>query len=117
MYTIGIFLFPVYQKWPRLRNMSPYAGLLIIAAALIAASFASKVWHLILTQGVLYALGGSMVYYPTMLFLDEWFIRRKGFAFGIMWVSSLLFTNRLPEATKSLKRQELVPLALSSPSS
>jgi hypothetical protein len=86
MYIIGLVLFPIYKKWPRLRNLSPYAGLPIMAVAVASASFANKVWHLILTQGVLYGLGGSIIYYPTILFVDEWFIRRKGFAFGIMWV-------------------------------
>jgi hypothetical protein len=36
---------------------------------------------------VVYALGGGFAYTPAILFLDEWFIRRKGLAFGIMWVS------------------------------
>lgn len=27
-----------------------------------------------------------MAYAPTILFVDEWFVRRKGFAFGVMWV-------------------------------
>lgn len=89
MYIIGVVLFPLYKKWPRLRSLSPYIGLPIVAVAVIAASFASKVWHLILTQGVMYGIGGAIVYYPTLLFLDEWFIRRKGFAFGIMWVRNI----------------------------
>jgi hypothetical protein len=87
MYMIGLLLFPAYKKWPRLANLSKWAGLPIMAMALIAGSFANKVSHLILTQGALYAIGGSVVYYPTLVFLDEWFIRRKGFAFGVVWVS------------------------------
>jgi hypothetical protein len=89
MYTIGVVLFPIYKKWPRLRNRSAYIGLPIIALSLFAASFAGSVWHLTLTQGILYGIGGSLAYYPTFLFLDEWFIRRKGFAFGVMWVSHI----------------------------
>ena len=41
--------------------------------------------HLILTQGVLYGLGGTLLYNPAILFLQEWFSRRRGLAFGIMW--------------------------------
>jgi hypothetical protein len=87
MYMIGVLLFPAYKRWPNLANRSKWAGLPIMAIAMIAASFASKVKHLILTQGTLYAIGGSIVYYPTLVFLDEWFIVRKGLAFGVMWVS------------------------------
>lgn len=59
-------------------------GLVVIALALVISSFSIRVWHLILSQGVLYALGGSMLYTPAIIFLDEWFILRKGFAFGVM---------------------------------
>ena len=57
-----------------------------MAFALVISSFASRVWHLIATQGVLYAIGGTLLYTPTILFLDEWFIQKKGLAFGVMWV-------------------------------
>ncbi|ESZ90147.1 putative MFS monocarboxylate transporter [Sclerotinia borealis F-4128] len=62
---------------------------------LIAASFATQVWHLIVTQGVLYAIGGSLLYSPTMFYLDQWFVKRKGLALGVMWsgvgTSGLIF--------------------------
>ena len=86
MYLIGLLLFPAYKRWPHLANRSKWAGLPIIAIALIAGSFANKVSHLIMTQGALYAIGGSLVYCPALIFLDEWFIHRKGLAFGIVWV-------------------------------
>jgi MFS family permease len=88
MYTIGILLFPAYKKWPNLATRSKWGGLPLMATALIAGSFANKVSHLVLTQGVLYAIGGSVIYYPTLVFLDEWFIKRKGLAYGIMWAGT-----------------------------
>ena len=100
MYMIGVILFPLYGRFPRFRVISPYVGFALIIISLVAGSFANEVWQLLLTQGVLYAIGGGMVYYPTTVFLDEWFIKKKGFAFGIMWVSnrSLL----CPTSTKQL---------------
>jgi MFS family permease len=56
--------------------------------ALAAASFANDVNHLIATHGILYALGGSICYCPIILFVNEWFVRRRGFAFGIMWAGT-----------------------------
>jgi hypothetical protein len=87
MYMSGLLLFPAYKKWPRLPNTSKWAGLPLMAAGLIAASFANSVNHLILTQGVIYAIGGSIIYNPTCLLMDEWFIQRKGFAYGVLWAS------------------------------
>lgn len=40
-------------------------------------------WQLLLTQGLLYSIGGSMAYYPTFDYLQEWFHERRGFANGV----------------------------------
>lgn len=87
MYTIGVLLYPAYKQWPNFATRSKWVGVPLMAVGLISASFASSVKYMALTQGVLYALGGSAVYYPSLALLDEWFIRRKGFAYGVMWVS------------------------------
>lgn len=91
MYMGGLILLPAYKTWPNLANISKWVGLPLMAAALIGASFANNVNHLLVTQGVLFGLGGSIVYYPALVFLDTWFIERKGLAYGIMWVSQSSF--------------------------
>ena len=63
-------------------------GLFFMILGIVCASFANTIWQLILTQGVLYGAGGSMLYLPAIVYLDEWFIRRKGLAFGIMWAGT-----------------------------
>ena len=88
MYLDSPLIFMVLQRWPNLRRPSCAAGLVLMTISLLASSFSQSVWHLVLTQGVLYAIGGSLLYNPVLLLLDEWFVRRKGMAFGIMWVSS-----------------------------
>lgn len=107
MYLDALFINMVHQRWPNLRKPTCGLGLLLVVVALIASSFATKVWHLILTQGVMYALGGSMLYYPMLLFLDEWFVRKKGIAFGIMWVSRTSHIKQVPFLTKLRLEQEL----------
>ena len=87
MYMSGLILFPALKTWPRFANLSKWIGLPVMVAGLIAASFANTVNQLILTQGVVYALGGCVLYFPTLFFIDEWFVQRKGLAYGIMWVS------------------------------
>ncbi|KAI9663525.1 MAG: hypothetical protein M1831_002534 [Alyxoria varia] len=75
----------ILQKWPRLRRSFCVLGLSVVVLSLVAASFSQSIAHLILTQGVLYGIGGAILYFPAILFLDEWFVRRKGLAYGIMW--------------------------------
>jgi MFS family permease len=88
MYLGAPFAFFALQAWPRFRRVSSIAGLTIITVALVASSFSTTVWHLILTQGILYAVGGSLLYSPAILYVDEWFVKRKGFAYGVMWAGT-----------------------------
>ena len=85
MYLLMPAYFLVLQRWPVLKAWSTWASVPIVALALIGASFAQKVSHLIGCQGVLFAIGGNMMFTPTITYLDEWFVRRKGLAIGIMW--------------------------------
>lgn len=88
MYLGAPFTFAFLQLYPVYCRHCSIAGLIIIALAFIASSFSTRVWHLILTQGVLSAVGGFMLYAPTFIFLDEWFITRKGFALGVMFAGT-----------------------------
>lgn len=88
MYFSCPFLFGILQRWPHLRRVSSITGLAIAATSLVTASFANEVWHLILSQGALYAIGGSLLYTPVIFYVDEWFVRRKGLAYGVMWAGT-----------------------------
>ncbi|KAJ2993221.1 hypothetical protein NUW58_g1911 [Xylaria curta] len=37
------------------------------------------------TTGVIFGVGGCVAYCPCTLYIDEWFVRRKGLAYGIVW--------------------------------
>lgn len=86
MYLSAPLVFGAFKKWPHLRRPSCIVGLFIMCIALAASSFSTKVGHLMFTQGIIYAIGGSLAYTPVILFMDEWFIKNKGFAYGVMWV-------------------------------
>lgn len=78
----------VLQRWPRVTRINSILGLAIAVTGVLTSSFATKMWQLTITQGVIYPIGGAMLYYPVLLFVDEWFERKKGLAFGVAWVSS-----------------------------
>ena len=85
MYLTAPLVSLVLQAFPRHRRLVSFVGFIILVVGLVSSSFATRVWHLILTQGVLYAIGGCLLYFPTIIYLDEWFVQRKGMAFGVMW--------------------------------
>ena len=59
MYLSAPFISSLLAAFPFYTRYFSYFGLGIIVVALVASSFATRVWHLILTQGVMYAIGGG----------------------------------------------------------
>jgi len=59
-------------------------GWLICIVALLSSSFATKLWHLMVTQGILYAMGYVILYYPVLNMVNEWFVKKRGLAYGLM---------------------------------
>ncbi|KAF9910182.1 hypothetical protein EC991_007109 [Linnemannia zychae] len=64
-------------------RMSAFVGALIMGASLIATSFSTKVWQLYIFQGILYGLGASLAFFPSLSLPSQWFKKRRGFATGI----------------------------------
>lgn len=85
MYLISPFTFTVLTRWPHIRRWFGPFGLALTAVGFLMSSFATSVWQLIATQGVICALGCGLLFTPTTLYLDEWFVKRKGLAYGVMW--------------------------------
>lgn len=86
----------MFRRYPRFARWSPITGLLVMCFALAMSSFSRTVTHLIITQGIFYAVGGSIAYSPCIVYLDEWFVKRKGLAYGIMWSGTGLAGVVLP---------------------
>ena len=59
-------------------------GLFIDCSALALASLATRAWHIVLTQGLLYGLGFLLLYYPLLSLLNEWFVENRGLAYGLL---------------------------------
>ncbi|VVT54219.1 uncharacterized protein SAPINGB_P003966 [Magnusiomyces paraingens] len=59
------------------------AGSFVLAAGNIAASFATRIWHLYLTQGLLSGVGIGMVFVTANAAVPMWFVNRRGIAYGI----------------------------------
>ena len=82
MYFFTPFILGFCRRFPHRRRLCTILGWAFLPLTLVASSYAQKVWQLIVTQGILYAIGGCMLYHPTLQYLDEWFVKRKGLALG-----------------------------------
>ena len=61
-----------------------YGGWIVCIIGVVAASFGTQTWHFILTQGLAYGLGFLVLYYPLLSMLNEWYIERRGLAYGVL---------------------------------
>ncbi|KAF1950947.1 hypothetical protein CC80DRAFT_597816 [Byssothecium circinans] len=105
MYLISPFIFFILTRWPRLRRWFGPIGLFLAATGFLLSSFSTTLWQLILTQGVISAIGCGLLFTPTNLYLDEWFVRRKGLAYGIMWAGKSMTGVGLPFAAEASLRK------------
>lgn len=84
MYLSMPLLFTALDRgsWVKYRRSVAITGTLISSLGFLLSSFSTQLWHLVLAQGVLAAAGGTMVYSPSTLYLDEHFHGGKATAYG-----------------------------------
>jgi MFS family permease len=85
MYLSIPFLFALFaRRFARYRRTAAFAGALFSCLSFLLSAFSTDVWHLVVTQGVLAALGCALVYSPTTLSLGEWFgTSNRALAYGV----------------------------------
>jgi MFS family permease len=59
-------------------------GTILIAFGLEMAGFSSQIWHLYLTQGIVFGIGSACIYVCIMSCSPQWFSKRRGLALGII---------------------------------
>lgn len=63
-------------------------GLVLFPSGFLIASFASKVWHLYVFQGVMVGLGVGFLYTPATAIIPQWFASKRSLANGICTAGS-----------------------------
>jgi MFS family permease len=59
------------------------AGVVFESGGFLAASFATRIWQLHISQGVLIGCGIGFLYIPSLPVLSQWFVRRRSLANGV----------------------------------
>ncbi|PVU86900.1 hypothetical protein BB559_003337 [Furculomyces boomerangus] len=98
----GIFGSPLIARFG-LRGANR-VGTLIGVIGLLSASFCSKIWQLVITQGLIFGIGGSIVINVSVVIPSLWFEKYLGLALGIIVSGSALGSLILsPITTAALK--------------
>ncbi|KAL8627062.1 hypothetical protein Q9189_007230 [Teloschistes chrysophthalmus] len=105
--TGGFFLgapvvIPFIKFFPGCRRPMVWIGWALSVLSLIAASFATTLGVLIATQGVIYTVGITILYWPVMSMMSEWFVKKRGLAFGIFTAATGLSGIIMPFALAAL---------------
>ncbi|CAH0023682.1 unnamed protein product [Clonostachys rhizophaga] len=76
---------PIVKRFRRFQRHMVVIGSTICVLSVLIASFVNSIPALIATQGALYGFGFLMLYMPLLFMLNEWFIKRRGFAYGVLY--------------------------------
>ncbi|KAF9886742.1 hypothetical protein FE257_011119 [Aspergillus nanangensis] len=95
-------IMPFIQRHQRWQRQMIWVGWPICIAGLIIGSFASTLEVLILTQGVAYGLGFLIFYYPIISMVNEYWIARRGMAYGILCGASGVSGSVMPFVLQAL---------------
>ncbi|PYH36218.1 putative MFS monocarboxylate transporter [Aspergillus neoniger CBS 115656] len=101
LYLLSPLTFTLLTRYPHLPMSCAFVGLALSVGGSLLSSFATTFWQMIVTQGVICGLGNGLVFSPTTLYLDQWFVRRKGLAYGIMWAGKSICGVALPFMTSA----------------
>jgi MFS family permease len=96
---------PLIRRWSRYRTQMILVGWPLCIAGLIAGSFADRLSTLILTQGVMYGIGFIIFYYPILSMVDEFWVRRRGMAYGFLCSASGVSGAVTPLVLQALLRR------------
>jgi len=65
------------------KRLPMISGVMLQAGGFISASFARRIWHLYLSQGILIGLGVGFIFIPSISILSQWFSQKRSLANGV----------------------------------
>ncbi|TDZ14641.1 Aspyridones efflux protein apdF [Colletotrichum orbiculare MAFF 240422] len=93
---------PLIKRFQRYQGLMIWVGWLVCIGGVTLASFCTTVETLILTQGVAYGVGFLIFYYPILTMVNEYWITRRGMAYGLLCSSSGVSGAVFPFAIEAL---------------
>jgi predicted MFS family arabinose efflux permease len=81
-------IIPWLKRTVKYRKYMMWFGWSMCIVGVLASSFASTLGAIIFTQGVMYGLGFTIFYYPVLDMVNEYWVVRRGMAYGLLCSAS-----------------------------
>ncbi|KAG8993540.1 hypothetical protein FRB90_000671, partial [Tulasnella sp. 427] len=105
IYFGSLIIMPLMLRYPAQKRRMTFAGVVFCVLGLVGAGFSTRPLHLVLTQGIIYSIGGNLLYFPVFTYLMEWFSVKRGLANGILFTGTGLGGVIVPFLTEILLRR------------
>lgn len=111
-YMAAPIVIPLIKRFSVYRHYMIWIGWPLCLLGLVAGSLARTLATLIVTQGVMYGVGFTISYYPIISMVNEYWIARKGMAYGILCSASGVSGAVMPFCIDALLRRYGYPITL-----
>ncbi|KAG8926282.1 hypothetical protein FRC01_009062 [Tulasnella sp. 417] len=88
IYMASLLVLPFVLKYPGQKRNISFLGFVLCVLGLLGSGFATRPAHLVATQGVVYSIGATMMFFPVITWLIEWFSVKRGLANGILFTGT-----------------------------
>lgn len=79
--STGLLITPLIQRIGYRGCMA--IGAILAPLGLVLASYATQLWHVYLSQGILFGIGASFVFSPSITLPSQWFLKNRALATGL----------------------------------
>lgn len=111
-YTAAPLMIPMVQRYSSYRRHMILIGWPMCLLGLVAGSFAETLGTLILTQGVMYGTGFIIFYYPVLSMVNDYWVSRRGMAYGFLCSASGISGAAMPFVVQALLDRYGYPVTL-----
>ncbi|KAM0750692.1 MFS general substrate transporter [Meredithblackwellia eburnea MCA 4105] len=83
-FILPVVVVMIYRRFPHKSKTIALTAMVVNCSSMLLSSFSTKIWHLICLQGILGGISGCVLYTPVLIWLQEWFVEKRGMASGII---------------------------------
>ncbi|GAA5905199.1 hypothetical protein JCM8208_000312 [Rhodotorula glutinis] len=78
----------LFRRYPDYVKMALWISTALYTGSMLLSSWATQAWQLVVLQGIVCGATGSIMYTPVLMWLNDWWVAKKGLAGGIIFAGA-----------------------------